>query len=386
MKRARIAIAAGLIFASAPIIALVTSGAAHAQGNTRKVSTTGSDTGNCRTSPCATINYALSQALPYDTVSVAAGTYHQTVDIEKPVQLIGAGPTKTTLDGTGLDPSLGTDNPYGVVYVGTSHGAVEVHGFKITNPAPYAYTSGEPMVVALRDTLSTDKVTIDGNVLTEGNSDGNASTDFPIGLDTFVNSAQTIITNNQISGTFQGALLEDNGPVHFKANTLSSLISGTDNSTSPPTVYPAEGAFFLSDLAEAITGQQVVSNTLKSYGGFGLIMEAGYNNGNCSSTPCNGSLYGNFTSNSVTLSPGVAGTYGLIFRAEFAGNVLGAAAKNNHGSVVAPTTPEIVQAQNGASITVVESDNSLPASSSRAASVHAPHSGGLHIPRWGTSR
>lgn len=44
-------------------------------GVTRLVSTTGADTGNCTSTPCATVNYAYSQAQPGDTVQLAAGSY-----------------------------------------------------------------------------------------------------------------------------------------------------------------------------------------------------------------------------------------------------------------------------------------------------------------------
>jgi hypothetical protein len=114
----------------------------------------------CKFAPCATINYALSQSSPYDTITVAGGVYNQTVDIEKPINLVGAGATTTTLHGTNLDPSNSTDNPYGVVYVGTTGGVVTITGFTVTNPFPYAFTSGEPMVIAVRHTKSTDAVTI----------------------------------------------------------------------------------------------------------------------------------------------------------------------------------------------------------------------------------
>jgi hypothetical protein len=382
MKLGRVLTVAVVMAAAAPLVSLLGGSAAHAAGNTRKVSPTGTDTGNCKFAPCATINYALSQSLPYDTITVAAGTYNQTVDVEKPINLVGAGAATTTLDGTNLDPSNGPDNPYGVIYVGTTGGAVSVSGFTITNPAPYAFTSGEPMLVGLRDTKSTDAVTLNKDVLTEGSSDGNAASDFPIGIDTFLNAAQTTITNNKISGTFQGALFEDNGPLNFSNNTLTALISGTDNTTSPPTVYPAEGAFFLSDEAGSLTNQQARANTLQNYGGFGLIMEAGYNNGNCSTTPCNGSITGSFVSNTITLTPGLAGTYGMVFKSEFAGNLLGAVSKGNKGTVKSPTVPEFVLAKSGGSLSLTEFNNSISTNAANQSAGPASNLARLHSPTF----
>jgi hypothetical protein len=378
MKRGRVLAVAAMVAATTPLISMLGGTSAHAAGNTRKVSTTGTDTGTCKFAPCATIDYALSQSLPYDTITVAAGVYNQTVDVEKPINLVGVGAATTTLDGTNLDPSTGTDNPYGVIYVGTTGGAVTITGFTVTNPFPYAFTSGEPMIIGVRDTKSTDAITITKDILTEGTSDAKASTEFPIGIATFLNAAQTTITNNTISGTFQGALFQDNGPLNFSDNTITALISGTDNSTSPAKVFPAEGAFFLSDKSGSLVGQQARANTLQNYGGYGLIMEAGYNNGNCSTTPCNGSIAGSFVSNTLNLTPGIAGTYAIVFKSLFAGNVLGAADKGNHGTVKSPTIPELVQAKGGGSITVQDYGNGIttsaaspgPSASSPAAPVH----------------
>ncbi len=160
---------------------------------------------------------------------------------------------------------------------------------------------------------------------------------------------------------------------------MTDLISGTDNSTSPATVYPAEGAFFLSDESGSLTNQQARANTLQNYGGYGLIMEAGYNNGNCSTTPCNGSIAGSFVSNNITLTPGVAGTYGMVFKSEFTGNALGAVSKGNKGTVKSPTIPELVLAKGGGSLSVAEYGNNVttngvnaagPGTSTKMAPIH----------------
>src|SRR5215472_16054841 len=48
----------------------------HAQG-TLTVSTRGSDVGNCRSNPCQTLGYALTQAGPNDTILIRPGTYRE---------------------------------------------------------------------------------------------------------------------------------------------------------------------------------------------------------------------------------------------------------------------------------------------------------------------
>jgi hypothetical protein len=60
--------------------------------NGRYVSTTGTDAGTCAASasPCRTINYAVSQAAPGETVHVAAGTYPELVSVTKALVFKGA--------------------------------------------------------------------------------------------------------------------------------------------------------------------------------------------------------------------------------------------------------------------------------------------------------
>src|SRR5579872_5289044 len=65
----------------------------------------GASSAPCGTSPatpCATITLALSQAASGDTISIAAGAYHELIELKQNVTLIGAGAGKTIIDGTGL--------------------------------------------------------------------------------------------------------------------------------------------------------------------------------------------------------------------------------------------------------------------------------------------
>jgi parallel beta-helix repeat protein len=57
---------------------------------TRLVSPTGHDTGNCTNSPCKTIGYAISRANAGDTISVAAGTYSESVSVTKELSLVAS--------------------------------------------------------------------------------------------------------------------------------------------------------------------------------------------------------------------------------------------------------------------------------------------------------
>ncbi|HVM95695.1 MAG TPA: hypothetical protein VMT89_04870, partial [Candidatus Acidoferrales bacterium] len=56
----------------------------------RQVSTAGTDSGDCSSSACLTISYAVGQAVAGDTVSVGAGTYTENVTITKSLTMQGA--------------------------------------------------------------------------------------------------------------------------------------------------------------------------------------------------------------------------------------------------------------------------------------------------------
>jgi hypothetical protein len=346
--------------------------------NTVYVSTTGNDGNSCASvaMACATINHAIGVAVPGDTVQVLAGTYNQTVDVNKPVRVVGAGASKSTIDGTGIDPNSvpATAGTYGVVFVDTTGGASLVSGFTITNPIDYS-VSGIPEVVALADQNSGDSVAITKNVISEGSSDPNAGTEFPIGIDTFRNNATTTISHNTVTGVFQGALLEDNGPVSFDHNQVKNLIPNTftDTSTSPSTLdtFPAEGIFFLSDLSGSLTGQNATHNKFTNYAGYGIIAEAGYDNGDCSDTPCNGSLSGTISRNHLSLRgasttttggpnpPSSEPAAGIDLEALNTGNDLTENLSNNAGVVHSPDQAVFEQATNGGTLTVTGSGNRI---------------------------
>jgi hypothetical protein len=96
--------------------------AAAASAATRVVSTSGNDSGNCAGAPCLTIGYAAGQADPGDTVSVTAGTYPESVHIEKRLALVGH---DATIDASGFDN--------GIVISGASAAGASVSGFTIEN-------------------------------------------------------------------------------------------------------------------------------------------------------------------------------------------------------------------------------------------------------------
>ncbi len=87
-----------------------------AAGTTYYVAPGGSDGNDCLSSgtPCLTINVALAKTAAGDSVSVAAGTYHERLALTHDLTLTGAGASATVIDGSGtvtgtllsVDPSV----------------------------------------------------------------------------------------------------------------------------------------------------------------------------------------------------------------------------------------------------------------------------------------
>lgn len=83
----------------------------------RKVAMGGSDSGDCTTSACRTVHYAVSKAVPGDTVRVAAGTYTfgSQLNLLAGIHLVGADSAQTIFkfpDSMYYDPANYPDSPY----------------------------------------------------------------------------------------------------------------------------------------------------------------------------------------------------------------------------------------------------------------------------------
>jgi hypothetical protein len=72
----------------------------------RYVDPTGTDSGDCSSSACLTLGYAISQASPGDTINVAAGSYTENVVIGKALTIVGAG-----IGSTVIYPATSNPNP-----------------------------------------------------------------------------------------------------------------------------------------------------------------------------------------------------------------------------------------------------------------------------------
>ena len=88
----------GFVSVVAALAGVMAAGAAAAPSVTRHVSTAGSDSGKCVSSPCRTIQHAVDVSGAGDTISVAAGTYGESVTVTVRLKLVGSG---ATIDASG---------------------------------------------------------------------------------------------------------------------------------------------------------------------------------------------------------------------------------------------------------------------------------------------
>ena len=334
------------------------------------VSTTGSDSNPCtKALPCATLQYAVNGAAAGSIVNVEPGTYHQTVNITKPLTLAGAGAAKTIIDGSNID--TGAMGYYGVVSVENNTGTggpIHIHGMTVegayVTPTEYADIEVPIDVSIYQDQNSADSVTV--NNVTLGAVQDTA--DYGgVGFYAFGNAGKVSFTNSTSTGNNQGALLEgggDNGNgggvtvsgVHF-----TKLVDCAGNCSGSSTVYPGDGIFVLSDLAGNAVNT-INHNTFSGYAGFGLAAAAGYSGGNCSSPngPCSGNV--TLTANDNAFKLGACASASQACAAisldAQAGNELSAQIKGNTGSVVRPDMA-IYEQPDGGVYNVTEVNNHI---------------------------
>ncbi|HEX3823526.1 MAG TPA: right-handed parallel beta-helix repeat-containing protein [Mycobacteriales bacterium] len=220
------AAAGGVFIAQAP---------AMAAGQTRYVATTGDDADNDCTDaadPCLHIQYAVDQADPGDTVSIAAGKYDESVEIRQSLTLIGAGATgsgRTTIDGDGEDgPSIwvdgfDTDTPPQVTVKDIDvTGNSDDDGILVTGDPGAGDPVGITIVDCVVDGNDDNGIELDGSVTgsvndttISGNDDEGLTTDE-------INDDPPVITmsGDVVSSNGDGGVVNESGSIAIDSTTI----------------------------------------------------------------------------------------------------------------------------------------------------------------------
>jgi hypothetical protein len=187
---------------------------------TRQVGGSGAaDTGDCTSTPCATIGYAVGQAQPNDTIQIAAGTYDETVTTSKDLTFAGAGPGSTIIDSTNLSGS-----------------ALAVSGNDtIRDLTVHTNDAGIGGALSISNSGGTDNTVLVHDVDAETAPTGNGSDAIAIGSSQSSPAPEVTITDSAATATNSDAAISNSGPnsqvvqdgsgIEMTAGTLNLLRS-----------------------------------------------------------------------------------------------------------------------------------------------------------------
>jgi hypothetical protein len=225
------------------------------------VTTSGSDTsggsGNttcAKSSPCATVSHAVSEALAGDTVDVGTGTFSGAVSASLPLTIDGSGPgtviQPATVQGEGIGLELG--------YGGT------IENLAVDGPAATTTGLSETLdLVAVDQALTNATTTVSHVELSGGTLGILGATDH---LD---------VVDSTISGAVLGVDQETQGSLTLEQTSVTgSLLAGVESGLDegPPT--SSSGPSQLALIDSSVTGSQN-SEPTNSLSGFGVIVADG---------------------------------------------------------------------------------------------------------------
>jgi nitrous oxidase accessory protein NosD len=234
----------------------------------------GSDVANsclASTAPCATIQHAVDQALPGDTIEVAAGTYAEDqIAVDKPLSLHGAGAAQTVVDGSAASggPTKGLlrfDSP------AVGHIAVSGFTFKGANGNNL---SEEALTILFSGIPAGSNVEVTDNVLlTNETLDPDLGFDWSLGLYVTNSAAEFEVEGNRFDGMWQGILVErSTGATAIVGNEFTNLSANN----AAPNTWPAEGVLVLAIGQQVTAPQAIRDNHFHDYAGLGVAVQAGH--------------------------------------------------------------------------------------------------------------
>jgi parallel beta-helix repeat protein len=275
-----------LLLASVACVALLMAAAAGAAGTTRYVSPTGIDVGDCTGSPCLTVSYAVEQANADDTVSVAAGTYNESVSVTKRLTLLGHDAT--------IDAAGETSPPNAIVVSGAGAAGTMISGFTVMN----AGLEGIFVVQTTNITVANNRVLHNDaygpfNPLCVDQPDDCGEA---IHLQSVTNST---VDSNLVQDNVGGILLTDEDGPTF-GNTISNN-SVLDNTKDCGITLASHHFSLVAPAAPDVAGvyeNQVLHNTSNGNGAAGIGVFAG---------PPGAAAWGNLVSGNTAMNNGFAG-------------------------------------------------------------------------------
>jgi parallel beta-helix repeat protein len=207
----------------------------------------GSDTGECTAFPCQTINYALSQASGGDTIQVASGIYTESLTVDKPVSLLGAGAETTMVKAVSGQRVV-------TITGETITNTTIISGFAFTGGNPVADKGGGVLVITSTPTIRNNRI-VSNTAGTEGG-----------GL-YVLNSDGLILNNNTISSNY-AATQKMGGGVYFDHSPNATV---TTNTIMYNTGWRGGGLYLYHSPGVTLSKNTIVSNTA----GFGWSIKQG---------------------------------------------------------------------------------------------------------------
>ena len=229
--------------------------------STRLVSTTGSDSGDCTGSPCATIAYAISQATAGDTINVTAGTYTEAgINIvDKNLTITGAGAASTIVQAA-ASAGIATDRVFqlndaltpfdmtGTIEAMTIRYGVSGSGGGVNNSA--ALTLND-VVISDNQTNSLNGGGISSNAgsVTLNNSTVSGNQSASNGGGIYVSVANLTLNNSTVSGNTAagsgGGIYTNSGTTSLNYSTIANNTSDSSGAGDGGGVYNTSGAINL---------------------------------------------------------------------------------------------------------------------------------------------